>query len=267
MNVFVQQDSSRRRTGWWDWSVWLSGSDADLEQIKLVEYVLHPTFPEPVQRRADRNSGFRLDGSGWGEFLIHINLFAHDGTVSRLEHWLRLGAAASQRSPLPAAEEPRVSKDAGMKQDSTSTSLLLDLDDATVKGTVASRPKLCLSYAVADTPVGEDLRDALAAQGFDVLLIDSLLGEQSSEALRADPNQRVQGAVFVVSDVRNPWLAREVAAARAAELPMVAVMVGEHARVPVELADAQQVYVKDALPIGYAAESIAERLWQASLKR
>ena len=252
MNVQVQQDSSMRRTGWWDWSVWLTGSETDLDQIEFVEYVLHPTFSEPMQRRTERSSGFRLNASGWGEFLIHIHLHTRDGEVIELEHWLRLSEAARSRGAEPAwrgMETLEVAKG-------------IETPEPGV-----SHPRLYLSYAVADAPVGEDLRDALSAQGFDVLPIDSLVGDQASEAMRADPHKRVQAAVFMISDMRNPWLSREVEAARAADLRMVAVTVGERARVPAELVDVPQVHLKDSHEVVYAAPSIADRLWEGGLPR
>ena len=252
MNVQVQQVSSMRRTGWWDWSVWLTGSGADLDQIEFVEYVLHPTFSEPVQRRTDRSSGFRLNASGWGEFLIHIHLHTRDGEVIELEHWLRLSEAAPSKGAEPAWR--------GME------TLEVAKGIATPEPGV-SRPRLYLSYAVVDAALGDDLREALAAQGFDVAPIDSLVGDQTSEAMRADPNKRVQAAVFIITEVRNPWLSREVEAARAADLRMVAVTVGERARVPAELADVPQVHLKDSHEVVYAAPSIADRLWEGGLPR
>ena len=268
MNVQVQQDSSMRRTGWWDWSVWLTGSDADLHQIEFVEYVLHPTFSEPVQRQTDRSSGFRLNASGWGEFLIHINVHTRDGKVIKLEHWLRLSESASASGFESAAKAIHVNQEIPTHQGSEGSVVGVQVTDAFAgQVSTASRPKLCLSYAVADAPVGEDLRDALSDQGFDVLPIDSLVGDQTSEAMRADPNKRVQAAVFIISDCRNPWLSREVQAARAADLRMVVVTVGERARVPAELADVPQVHLKDGHEVEYAAPSIADRLWEGGLPR
>jgi transcription initiation factor IIF auxiliary subunit len=29
----------------WNWSVWIDGPDAELDQVESVEWVLHPTFP------------------------------------------------------------------------------------------------------------------------------------------------------------------------------------------------------------------------------
>jgi hypothetical protein len=250
MNVQVQQDSSMRRTGWWDWSVWLTGSKADLDQIEFVEYVLHPTFSEPVQRRADRSSGFRLKASGWGEFMIHLHLHTRDSKVIKLEHWLRLSESAPSKGAEPAWR--------GMG--TLEVAKGIETPEAGV-----SRPRLYLSYAVVDAALGDDLREALVTQGFDVAPIDSLVGDQTSEAMRSDPTKRVQAAVFIISDMRNPWLSREVEAARAADFRMVAVTVGEQARVPAELADVPQVHLKDSHEVEYAAPSIADRLWEGGL--
>lgn len=75
---------------WWDWSVWLEGPDADLDQIEYVEYTLHPTFPKPVRRISDRQSKFKLSTGGWGVFTIHARAVRKDGSVVTLSHDLSL---------------------------------------------------------------------------------------------------------------------------------------------------------------------------------
>ena len=55
---------------YWTWSVWLEGTDDELDGVSKVRYQLHPTFPQPVHDITDRQSKFRLDGSGWGEFAV-----------------------------------------------------------------------------------------------------------------------------------------------------------------------------------------------------
>ena len=80
------------RDGWWRWTVFLSSDNRQLlGEIECVQYTLHPTFPNPVQRICSRGAGtqaFRLSGQGWGTFAIDIRVFFKDGTTTDLEHRL-----------------------------------------------------------------------------------------------------------------------------------------------------------------------------------
>ena len=53
---------------WWDWSAFLVGRD--LDKVKFVEYILHPTFDNPVRIVRSRSSGFKMDTNGWGTFTL-----------------------------------------------------------------------------------------------------------------------------------------------------------------------------------------------------
>ncbi|MFC1864424.1 pYEATS domain-containing protein [Chloroflexota bacterium] len=56
------------------WKVFVDEPDVILDQIKSVEYLLHPTFPKPYQVIDDRTSKFALAAAGWGEFDIAITV-------------------------------------------------------------------------------------------------------------------------------------------------------------------------------------------------
>jgi transcription initiation factor IIF auxiliary subunit len=75
---------------WWSWSVWLDAAQRDLSDVDYVEYTLHPTFPQPVQRVSTRANNFKLSTSGWGVFPIYARVVRKDGTVQRLKHTLKL---------------------------------------------------------------------------------------------------------------------------------------------------------------------------------
>ena len=95
--VGVSTDGDRR----WDWSVWIDGPDAELDQVESVEWVLHETFPQSVVPVTQRQSKFRLDQNGWGEFEINAYVKAKDGP-QHLVHWLRLaesGGPPAQPAP------------------------------------------------------------------------------------------------------------------------------------------------------------------------
>lgn len=90
-NIFkLRQSEHYAGNEWWDWSVWLDASPKDLEQIDHVEYTLHPTFPKPVRRVADKSTNFRLNTGGWGTFKVRAKAVLKDGQEVPLAHDLKL---------------------------------------------------------------------------------------------------------------------------------------------------------------------------------
>lgn len=85
MNLRIEQGSEFQDKDWWKWWVRLEGPERELDQIRYVEYVLHPTFPNPVRRVTDRASNFRLETAGWGVFPIYAKAVCKDGEEVRLE--------------------------------------------------------------------------------------------------------------------------------------------------------------------------------------
>ena len=75
---------------WWHWSVELDGSPEELERVDCVVYTLHHTFRKPVRRVSTRETNFRLESEGWGEFMIYATVVLKDGSEEQLEHWLEL---------------------------------------------------------------------------------------------------------------------------------------------------------------------------------
>lgn len=77
-------------SGTYEWTVFLLAEESILDNIKYVEYRLHPSFPNPIQRIDNRESDFALSARGWGEFNIFIKIIFKDGRSTNLKHWLRL---------------------------------------------------------------------------------------------------------------------------------------------------------------------------------
>ena len=76
----------------WKWTVFIKGSSNVLDQIRCVEYTLHPTFPKPVREVSKRGAdsrAFALSAIGWGTFQIRIRVFLKNGQVQELTHDLR----------------------------------------------------------------------------------------------------------------------------------------------------------------------------------
>ena len=98
--ISVENIAAEVRKGWWSWEVFLVAPDAALAQVKCVEYTLHPTFTQPVQRVCSRGCGlqaFKLSGSGWGTFDIGVRVSLADGRQIALKHPLSFSGAALRR--------------------------------------------------------------------------------------------------------------------------------------------------------------------------
>jgi transcription initiation factor IIF auxiliary subunit len=102
MALELAQSDEMVRSGWWKWSVWMDGTDEELDQVKEVTYLLHPSFPDPVCVVRDRSSAFRISTAGWGEFTIHAEARLRDGSVQKFRHPLKLHTP-KQHAALPEA--------------------------------------------------------------------------------------------------------------------------------------------------------------------
>jgi transcription initiation factor IIF auxiliary subunit len=72
----------------WEWTVFIETDEETLSQIEYVEYILHPTFPEPVRRVFKRDNNFALTAKGWGTFEIKIRVVFKDSAERHLTHVL-----------------------------------------------------------------------------------------------------------------------------------------------------------------------------------
>jgi hypothetical protein len=104
MTLKIAQSAAPNLRARWDWSVWIEGTDNELDGIEEVTWKLHPTFPTPIRHVQSRETKFKLSTSGWGEFEIFATLNMKNGRSRSLQHWLRLvdpvesGRAATVKS-------------------------------------------------------------------------------------------------------------------------------------------------------------------------
>jgi transcription initiation factor IIF auxiliary subunit len=80
----------RYEHNWYDWCIFGSGDPADLQHIKVVEYTLHPSFPEPVRTIADVGHRFAVASNGWGSFTARIRVIFADGKEEFTSHLIKL---------------------------------------------------------------------------------------------------------------------------------------------------------------------------------
>lgn len=90
MGLRIQQSETYKGDDWWSWSVWIDGTPDELQEIKFVEYTLHPTFKNPVRKVRTRANKFKLSSAGWGVFPVYVRVAKKDGKVRELVHHLRL---------------------------------------------------------------------------------------------------------------------------------------------------------------------------------
>lgn len=87
-------------TEWYEWMVYVDEDEEILRQIDAVEYLLHPTFPNPLRRATDPNKHFACESSGWGGFNILITIFFKNGARLETSYYLDLqkGIAVNEES-------------------------------------------------------------------------------------------------------------------------------------------------------------------------
>ena len=83
--------SPSKKSGYYNWTVFVRADDAMLNSIDHVEYLLHPTFPNPQVSSYNRANSFSYTSSGWGEFEIKTKVVFKDKSASQyIQYWLKL---------------------------------------------------------------------------------------------------------------------------------------------------------------------------------
>lgn len=62
-----------------------STNDPQLNKLKKVDYLLHPTFKKRKRTSTNREDFFQIDILTWGLFVIKITLFFEDGQTREME--------------------------------------------------------------------------------------------------------------------------------------------------------------------------------------
>ncbi|MCC6390379.1 MAG: TIR domain-containing protein [Bryobacterales bacterium] len=224
MNLRIEQHAERVGADWFNWAVWLEGPESDLDQVEMVVYKLHETFPQPVRRVTDRKKKFRLETGGWGEFMIYAQARLKNGGELAMRHWLSLGGASLRG------------------------------------GARVEKRCVFVTSGIADEPLADAVHEALEKEGLRVVrpTDDADLPPEASvrQVLR-----QAHAAVMILSERPSPWLRMELKAITEQKLPVIPVVVGEHgAGLPTEVAAAMEIRVKTGQPLEVAAEEIAKRV-------
>ncbi len=226
MSLGIQQAASYAQNGRWNWSVWIDGPDAELDQVESVEWVLHPTFTQPIVLVKERQSKFRLDTSGWGEFEINAHVTTRDGQRQHLKHWLRLTGSG----------------------------------DAAAESVSDERPAVFISASAADAGWEDAVREAFDRRGFTVLTASDVPAGVPVEAAISSTIDKADTVVGIFSDKSGPWAEREVMKAIEKDVSVVPVAVGSRAKLPPGLRDIQPVRISHLGEVDAAIGRIADRL-------
>lgn len=83
----AQQTQDRRV---YEWRLFVDEPPDVLDTIQEVDYLLHPTFPQPFQVSQDRANQFEIVGAGWGGFNVQITVHFRDGKQAKTTYRLDL---------------------------------------------------------------------------------------------------------------------------------------------------------------------------------
>lgn len=84
--------NSRGDTDWWDWTAYIEATPPNtLDEVAYVEYHLHSSFRNPVQRIRVKEGGFPFRTRGWGTFELKARVVLKDRNQEPilLSHYLQ----------------------------------------------------------------------------------------------------------------------------------------------------------------------------------
>jgi hypothetical protein len=205
MSYKIAQDFEYAGKDYWRWSAWIEGNETELDNVREVVWILHPTFKQSRVTLTDRSSKFRLKTAGWGTFMLRADVVLTDGEKRRLTHNLRLEYPQSTDERRAAAKED--SKPA--------------------------RPlTVFLSYSTQDTRVAARCRQNLEKAGFDVKDQTRLeAGRSWADGLKRMISQADAVVGLVGEDEISPWVSSELEAAVAEGKPTFALLSPEASKV------------------------------------
>ena len=199
MSYAIAQDFEYVGNDYWRWRAWIEAEDAELDQVKEVVWILHPSFKQDRFVATKKSSKFRLQTAGWGTFLLRAEVVLKDGEKRLLKHNLQLEYPESSE-----AEPPR-------------------------RSTAATKPSgsqtVYLSYSTQDSRVAAKLREGLESAGLKVLDQTQLApGEPWNDALRRMMAQSHAVVGLVGEEEISPWVSGEIKTAVASSKPALVLL-------------------------------------------
>ncbi|KIU51789.1 MULTISPECIES: pYEATS domain-containing protein [Bradyrhizobium] len=200
MSYRIAQDFEYVGKDYWRWHAWIESGNTELDKVKEVVWILHPSFRQPRVVSKDRADKFRLSTAGWGTFVLRAEVMLSDAKKVLLKHNVELEYPDSD---VPAGQ----SKASDLKE---------------------QPPTVFLSYSAQDSRVAAKLRAGLEDAGVKILDQTRLEpGAPWSDTLRRMIEQS-DGVVGLVSEGEvSPWVNTEIQAAAASAKPTLVLVSGD----------------------------------------
>lgn len=198
MTYAISQDERYLGNERWSWSVWLDATPQELDQVRMVTWILHPTFsPSRIPVR-DRSKSFRLDAGGWGTFLLHAEL--------RIK---------GQKDPLKLSH---------MLKLSTPESVQVVAQEGPDEPAASAAPQVFLSYSSEDAETVRQFLNAALERGLKVTDANTLpAGVPMDAAIRKAIRESDAVVSFSGGDYLSPWVAKEAQLAKLEGTPVFTV--------------------------------------------
>jgi len=189
MSYRIAQDFEYVGNDYWRWSAWIEANEAELDRVKEVVWILHPSFKQPRRVSRARADKFRLKTAGWGIFLLRAEVILADGTKLPLKHNLRLEyrEESGKEPPFPST---------------------------------MGAPTIYLSYSTEDSRAAAKLRTGLENAGLKVFDQSRLgPGDPWNDTLRRMIAQSDAVVGLAGEEEISPWVGAEIEAAVASSKP------------------------------------------------
>ena len=233
MTLRIAQDYRYAGADYWTWRAWIEGTAAELKNVRLVRWFLHPSFTPSVVISRDRAGKFALDSSGWGTFQLRAELQLVDGNDLMLRHRLELDYPDDQSVQAPAkpAAVPRRGSTAPASAGGAKAPAR---PPGVIEAKAAEAPrKVYLSFGSEDSRRAAALRKTLETLGVKVVDDSHVDAGQPFELAVLDLMAGADATIaYVSSDVPSAFVAHEVNASAKAGKPTL-VITSEDVPVPI----------------------------------
>jgi YEATS family len=105
-NNYARSIGNQGGRPYFEWRVFVDEKPQVLNTIAQVDYLLHPTFPDPFRTSRDRDKHFELIASGWGTFRIVITIHYTNGSEAKTSYTLDF----DKSWPAPASAKAKLDK-------------------------------------------------------------------------------------------------------------------------------------------------------------
>jgi hypothetical protein len=200
----IAQDSTRKSSRYWSWRAWIEGSPDELDGIDEVVWILHPTFTNPIRSIKSRETKFRLDTSGWGEFKLRAEVHPKSGPVQRMSHWVKLSDTDEQ----------------GEEHDIRVTSVPSGSSSP-------GRQSVFISYTKDSASLVRMMVDALKQRNVDALIDEDVPSSVDFRSWMKEKIYSSNAMVAVISNSTGVWQDSEIKTAVEAGVPLIPVAVNQ----------------------------------------